>query len=429
MDEAKQDAVRAALGSRDFTLVQGPPGTGKATFITEFVCQLKSMTPDARVLLSSQTHVAVDNAAVRLSELRPDLVIIRIGGEEKLGADARGLSVGAQLNRWGREVAVHARAYLTNWAIHRGISPEAHRAYVDAQEADLTEQKLSRVSDRLEALDKDEERILDRLTDPTVTTTASAEVADLGDQLAALQDERELRLQDRARLERDAATVTARLADHLGVGSLVEVDVRRELEARFPVKTSDLEDFSKLSALQEEWILRFGQGHEFTRALIARADVVAGTCVGLSSVVNDSEMDFEVAIVDEASKATPTEALIPMGSSKRWILVGDTRQLPPFVEVALAQSGFLEAHELSGDDLGETVFARLVDQVPGNVVSLTHQHRMLRPIGELVSECSTGGGSLRRERARVPSRLSGAHFRALLCGSPPPSCRSVRRGG
>jgi AAA domain/CopG-like RHH_1 or ribbon-helix-helix domain, RHH_5 len=130
---------------------------------------------------------------------------------------------------------------------------------------------------------------------------------------------------------------------------------------------------------------------ERTRALIDRADVVAGTCVGLASVLAETAAEFDIAIIDEASKATPTETLVPMTRSKQWILVGDTRQLPPFIEVALEEEGFLEAHELTRQDLEETIFAQLVRQVESNVVELSHQHRMLRSIGDLVSQCFYGG--------------------------------------
>jgi hypothetical protein len=391
LDEPKKDAVRSALGSPDFTLVEGPPGTGKTTFIAEFICQVKARDPGATVLLSSQTHVAVDNAAVRFAELRPDLVVVRIGRTEKIGADAQALSVEEQLKRWRGEATERARAYLARWAEERGISPEAHRAYTDAQELELIQEKLLRLEGRFTSLDQDEDRILDRLTDPAVSSKGSGEASDLEDELAALQDEREVRAGEKAELEIESASVRTRLEEHLGVGSLDTIDVSEALRIKTPIESSDLDAFNTLTALQEEWLLRFGQGSEFTRALIDRADVVAGTCVGLASALNETEAQFDVAIVDEASKATPTETLVPMARSKQWLLVGDTRQLPPFVEIALEQSGFLEAHEISHDDLEETIFARLVDQLPSNVVRLTHQHRMLEPIGELISECFYGG--------------------------------------
>ena len=43
--------------------------------------------------------------------------------------------------------------------------------------------------------------------------------------------------------------------------------------------------------------------------------------------------DFDVVIVDEVSKATPPELLIPLMKARKAILVGDHRQLPPMFKV------------------------------------------------------------------------------------------------
>lgn len=57
IDDDKKDAVIAALSGPALLLVEGPPGTGKTTFITELVLQTLKANPNARVLLTSQTHV------------------------------------------------------------------------------------------------------------------------------------------------------------------------------------------------------------------------------------------------------------------------------------------------------------------------------------------------------------------------------------
>ncbi len=41
---------------------------------------------------------------------------------------------------------------------------------------------------------------------------------------------------------------------------------------------------------------------------------------------------FDTLIVDEASRVTDTEFLIGATKSRRWILVGDEHQLPPYVD-------------------------------------------------------------------------------------------------
>ena len=67
--------ILKALASEDLFFMQGPPGTGKTTAIVEIVLQLLRAKPNARILISSETHVAVDNALDRLAkEASPKLM-------------------------------------------------------------------------------------------------------------------------------------------------------------------------------------------------------------------------------------------------------------------------------------------------------------------------------------------------------------------
>src|SRR5262249_25138246 len=90
LDDDKKAAIATAMGSHDFFLLEGPPGTGKTSFITELVQQELARRPDARILLVSQTHVAVDNALVRLAEAGVD-DLVRLGKDDdpRIAAEAR----------------------------------------------------------------------------------------------------------------------------------------------------------------------------------------------------------------------------------------------------------------------------------------------------------------------------------------------------
>ena len=66
-DQPKQlEAVAKSMLARDLALIQGPPGTGKTTVIAEIIWQTLSRNPEAKVLITSQTNLAVDNALGRL---------------------------------------------------------------------------------------------------------------------------------------------------------------------------------------------------------------------------------------------------------------------------------------------------------------------------------------------------------------------------
>ncbi len=392
LDSPKEQAVRTALGSQDFTLVQGPPGTGKTTFIAELIAQLLLDQPTARVLLSSQTNVAVDNAAVKLANVRPGLRVVRVGRLEKVDPQAHELTVPEQMLRWQEDAESRARDYLTEWGAERGLREQAMAAYGARDELAIARTSADKLRLRIENLLEEEEQLFDRLTDPaepsSASTSTSELVVDEADELAAVQDELGQRRAELQAITETEEVVSARLRELLRLSELPAIDdLDRLLDERHPLLQEHLDQFSALGALQEEWLMRFGQSADFEQALLDTAHVVAGTCVGLASALGRSA-SFDLAIVDEASMATPTEALVPMAHCSRWVLVGDTNQLPPFVDSALAEPDLLEAHELTRADLQDTIFGRLIAELPSDhTVSLTEQHRMVKPIGDLVSHC------------------------------------------
>lgn len=75
-------AFLGALSTPDIYLVQGPPGTGKTTVIKEIVKAWLSLHSIGRVLVSSQSHVAVDNVLISLIE-DPAIakLCVRLGSE------------------------------------------------------------------------------------------------------------------------------------------------------------------------------------------------------------------------------------------------------------------------------------------------------------------------------------------------------------
>ena len=80
LDSYQKRAICEALATRSIFLIQGPPGTGKTQVISELVYQLNKK--NKKVLLSSQTHVAIDNALERLpNEL--DILPIRLINQER----------------------------------------------------------------------------------------------------------------------------------------------------------------------------------------------------------------------------------------------------------------------------------------------------------------------------------------------------------
>lgn len=69
-------------------------------------------------------------------------------------------------------------------------------------------------------------------------------------------------------------------------------------------------------------------------ALLRSVNVVCATTTGIAGRSAESvrRVDFDTLIVDEASRVIDSEFLIGAVRSRRWILVGDEHQLPPYVE-------------------------------------------------------------------------------------------------
>lgn len=99
-------------------------------------------------------------------------------------------------------------------------------------------------------------------------------------------------------------------------------------------------DLNRNNAAKEDW-------KHLEADFLASCNVVAITCNENERTLDDvGQTSFDVAIIDEVSKATPLELLMPLMRARRAVLVGDHRQLPPlFQEGDEARSFMDEAEE------------------------------------------------------------------------------------
>jgi DNA polymerase III delta prime subunit len=114
-------------------------------------------------------------------------------------------------------------------------------------------------------------------------------------------------------------------------------------------------------------------------------NLVAGTCNRLTI---DSRLRFKVfdwLILDEANKVRANEALALMPLAKRWVMIGDLKQLPPVMEEAAAT--FQIANPLDELVRDDSFYGWIWDRVPaGSRIMLPRQYRMREPIGRVVSD-------------------------------------------
>jgi len=386
LDDAKRDAVIAALGAKDFLVVEGPPGTGKTTFITETIVQTLRRNPDARILLTSQTHVALDNAVERLRTLEPGVRMVRLASrhsEEKVADSVYPSLLGPQLKSWKKEALEAGRKFLNDWASAQNISAREVDIGITIGELVAVRSIIEQEEEQMAAL----KRELDRITQQQQIT--QKEAADqIREDISSLNKSLGEKKKRRKGLE-------DKLAGLVDLGESLSKLSIPELHEWIGVYLTDSEEHKQFQDMQEiyaDWGERFGRSPDFIAALLASRQVVAGTCVGIISIRGTVDLDHDLCILDEASKATPTEALIPLVRSRRWILVGDQRQLSPFQDPDLKSPSIREKYDLSDEDLGNTLFDHLIAHLPSQCrTSLTIQHRMIAPIGNMISRCFYDG--------------------------------------
>jgi hypothetical protein len=410
LDASQREAVTAALGTRDMLLVQGPPGTGKTRFIAHLIRETLARDPRARVLLTSQTHVAIDNALERLAEAATGLKLLRIArpGTPVVAHACHPFLVDNQLDRWRKDVASGSAAWLREWALGRGLNPDeiaagsllrqiAHlrvRVAAHRQSIQDLEEKVAKLR-RNEATAGPEESVGDR-------ETFEREAEEFRDQLGS--DKGVL-----AQLEAQFRKARKDADEFLGLPP-------EEMSEWSGVLVGDSEEGRRAEALLDlhaQWLDRFGRGPTFLGALCERSDVVAATCIGLASLPGAGEVTYDLCIVDEASKAAATEVLVPMARAKRWVFVGDSKQLPPFEDEVHRDPDLRRRFEIESEEATESLFERLRRLLPQECQRmLKKQYRMVPAIGRLISECFYDGEV--ESDVRVPDpRLTSVTGRAV----------------
>lgn len=109
-------------------------------------------------------------------------------------------------------------------------------------------------------------------------------------------------------------------AEELSIGLLEESEVRAPWEGFFSDWASNL---SEQNTAKSDW-------EHIESTFVENCNLVAISCNEGDKTYKDAGVEsFDTVIIDEVSKATPVELLLPLMRARRAILVGDHRQLPP----------------------------------------------------------------------------------------------------
>ena len=94
------------------------------------------------------------------------------------------------------------------------------------------------------------------------------------------------------------------------------------------------QDSIGIKALKESLTSK-NSSSNFDQIILDSANLVGGTAIGIlqhPGIKSGVGKPFDVMIVDEASKVTLLDFLVPALHAKKWILVGDVNQLSPYTE-------------------------------------------------------------------------------------------------
>lgn len=168
---------------------------------------------------------------------------------------------------------------------------------------------------------------------------------------------------------------------------LTDLDVRAiEAAVRLPEAESNLCHVWR-ATLKQATQSRAGQD-EFFITLLADRNLVGATCVGLATNKGGiDQLQFDVAIIDEAGRATVPEILIPILRSRKVILVGDHYQLPPSIAPLLREDEAIQSLIFLRENfLSESFFELMFKRLPAECREvLNKQYRMAPAIGDLVA--------------------------------------------
>jgi superfamily I DNA and/or RNA helicase len=287
-DESQKEAVLEALHKKPVFLIQGPPGTGKTTVIVELVQQLINKNSNCKILITSQSNLAVDNVLERLPK---EILFMRLASSQVVEKDNVNQNIKEhlfenKLKHWIERTKDNSTEYLEN----KFGSKSKNKVLIDFYSA------YNRMPKR------NEKKLLDEFY-------------------------KRLRF---------SPNYIQNLFDNIKSKKEIDNVFNKELGNKY----------QKLISLQKEWFAFINNSETEGKSLINNGsseidlssayamsmNVFGATCIHIASAkYSKFDLKFDYVIMDEASKASPAETLVPINMARNIILIGDHKQLPPVI--------------------------------------------------------------------------------------------------
>ncbi|WP_018858500.1 AAA domain-containing protein [Rhizobium sp. 42MFCr.1] len=374
-------AFRQIVSVRPVGILQGPPGTGKTRFIAALAHYALTKGLARNVLISSQSHEAVNTAAEAVLKLF-----------RKTGVPPDLLRVGMNDGQVSEALRPYHTAHVEQGYKDRFAAMFAERMAVAGLSLGLPTELISDIV----ALESRVRPVIDRIADMVANPEIDSQrvnglIETIRDHLKSIDVETELPNNDGTELE--WRNVTERVALH----------ITRRAGKNFGVSPDRVNNLRSVAAIAKDFISSVSRANRsFDTFLAGTRQIVAGTCVGLGrSSLGLTTTPFDLVIVDEAARCTAGELLVPLQAARWAVMVGDQAQLEPQVDgevvTMVSNRTSIQKGEIKRSDF-ERVFESDYGKMAG--AKLQTQYRMLPPIGELVSETFYGDLTLLPGRSR-----------------------------
>lgn len=365
LNQKQREAFKSLYRYGPVSLLQGPPGTGKTSFISSFIHYAVSKGA-SRILLVSQSHEAVNNAAEKVRKLfqnqDKNIQIVRLGDEGNVSNALQDVHELALQEHYRELFRAEFKDRIKGVVKTLGLTPE----FVDIA-IEFESSFGMKISSHLKAMSSKDDDTL------------------------KLFLERESNLLNKVYGWLERKGIQEVKADSFPL-SEIKAAFYSALANKHDVYSADaIYRFQQIIALSGEWLeVMSSRNAHFQNFLTKTRTLVCGTCVGIGrNHYGIGENIYDWVIIDEAARSTASEMAIAMLIGRRVLLVGDHQQLPPTYEEDHIKAAHRKLPEVSADELARSDFERSFNSSYGRKVGqkLLTQYRMAKPIGDLVSTC------------------------------------------
>jgi hypothetical protein len=363
LNNSQRRAILSALHSTDLALLQGPPGTGKTTVIAEMIWQMVRTNQEQKVLLTSETNLAVDNAIEKLLNRDHTLVKpIRFGRASKFEEEGKKYSF-ERILKWIDDTAKVDDIYENEIIAEEESDEEI--IYEDYNN-NAVQLWMRRIADNSQQSNPKYAKLM----------------KDWAFEMAQPRTEMKELFRDKYFKFCNVVGSTSSSAGSPRFGA----------------------DYQ--SIFNYDYDGNIGQDYKYLKKKLKSINNFGNTRTGRKLLESIKSIEFNTVITDEASKATPPELLLPMCFGKKNVIIGDHRQLPPMLhdksfQEVLKSLETKEAEELASDINKEFVetsqFERLISHpdVSSTIKStFNEQYRMHPKINNVIKQFYLDEGGL-----------------------------------